>query len=559
MFDDENEAHEGKWAYPDTGVWDADRNVAELIAALPSYKASGLDMITVGMQGGMPGGGVNGPNITTAFEPDGTLKPAWIDRLHRLLAAADQNGIIVEVSLFYLWQEDRMIDEDAVKRGVDNIVDWLVASGYKNVLLEIVNESADDHFLHPILRPGRVHELIESAQQRSAGQLLVATSFRGGVMPPPSVLAIEDFILLHGNKQTPTQLQTLIEQVKNSPEYIARPRPIVVNEDSTSIANMDVAIGEHVSWGYYDQGANDYVHGFQSVPVNWTVNTPEKKNFFSRVAFYTESDPVAPAPSPSESPSPSPVESPSPTPEEPPTPSPTPEEPPSPTPEEPPTPSPTPVESPTPAESPTPTPTPVESPSPTPDESPTPAESPSPSPEPTPSQAPPTVPAGQVVYRVNAGGSAVAGWTADTTSSPSRHVNAAATGNRTYRTWAAIDLSHPSLPDGIPGALFQDERWDPKGGADMQWTFAVTPGTYEVRLYFAEIYSGAQKVGARLFDVSVEGDVVLDNYDVFAEVGANAGVMKSIVTTTDANIDIKFGPHVVENPMIKAIEIVTAD
>ena len=166
---------------------------------------------------------------------------------------------------------------------------------------------------------------------------------------------------------------------------------------------------------------------------------------------------------------------------------------------------------------------------------------------------------GAVVYRVNAGGSEIAGdptWEADTTGNPSGHSNSSST--NTFSQSLSIDTSHASIPVGTPEAVFQSERWDPSGGSEMQWDFAVDPGTYEVRLYFAEIYFDAQSVGARTFDVSIESQQVLDDYDIFADVGANAGVVKSFVVTSDANLDIDFG-HVNENPAIKAIEIIDAN
>jgi len=169
---------------------------------------------------------------------------------------------------------------------------------------------------------------------------------------------------------------------------------------------------------------------------------------------------------------------------------------------------------------------------------------------------------GTVLYRVNAGGPSLTGtpsWDGDTQASPSSFVNAAATGNTTYSTTAAIDTSDPSLPAGTPAALFQDERYDDATSPEMQWNFPVTAGSYEVRLYFAEIWGPAQVVGARKFNVSIEGTQVLSNYDVYADVGANKGVMKSFVVSSDSTLTIDFG-HVAgfENPAIKAIEIVSA-
>lgn len=166
------------------------------------------------------------------------------------------------------------------------------------------------------------------------------------------------------------------------------------------------------------------------------------------------------------------------------------------------------------------------------------------------------VPGGIVVYRVNAGGQALAGtpsWQADTSGQPSPFHN---TGSATFAVNSAINTSHPSLPPGTPAALFQSERFDPAEAPGMQWSFPVTPGPYEVRLYFAEIYSGTKFVGGRIFDVTVEGQLMLDDYDVYAEVGGNTGVMKSFVVTSDSVLNIDFG-HVVQNPAVKAIEIRT--
>lgn len=160
-------------------------------------------------------------------------------------------------------------------------------------------------------------------------------------------------------------------------------------------------------------------------------------------------------------------------------------------------------------------------------------------------------------YRVNAGGPQVTEtpeWAEDSAASPSPYVNTAAAGNNTFSTTQAIDMTHPSVPAGTPQSIFQTERWDPAGDAEMKWSFPVSPGRYQVRLYFAEIYSGAQSVGARVFDVSIEGEVVLNNYDIFADVGGYKGVVKSFFVSSDSTLDIDFG-HVAENPKVSAIEI----
>jgi hypothetical protein len=95
---------------------------------------------------------------------------------------------------------------------------------------------------------------------------------------------------------------------------------------------------------------------------------------------------------------------------------------------------------------------------------------------------------------------------------------------------------------------------------DQQWTFSenVQSGTeYEVRLYFAEIFVTSD--GERAFDVAVEDEPVLDDYDIHADVGHDAGVMKSYtVTPTDGDIDIDLTTEV-DNAKISAIEIVESE
>ena len=82
----------------------------------------------------------------------------------------------------------------------------------------------------------------------------------------------------------------------------------------------------------------------------------------------------------------------------------------------------------------------------------------------------------------------------------------------------------------------------------------VTAGEHTVRLYFAEVGTNQQAIGARKFDVSIEGALVLDDYDIFGEVGGFKGVVKTFTINADSNIDIDFG-KVTQNPQIQAIEI----
>ena len=288
-FDDENPNTVGNWAYPDTGVWDPERNTNEFLAAVPFYANHGLQAVSVNLQGGNPltsAGTDNQDWIVTAYNMDGTLKQAWLDRLDKVIGTCSDNGIVVILGFFYFGQDHRLADEPAILQATDNVTDWLLTQGYTNVLVEINNE-ADVRYNHAILQPARVHELIGRVQSRSGGKLKVSTSFGGGTIPPDSVISQSDFILVHGNGQTSTGIQSMVDQIRAKSSYQAAPKPILFNEDSTSLTNMDAAIAKGASWGYHDKGQSNYVDGFQAPPVNWTINTTAKQDFFNHVASLT--------------------------------------------------------------------------------------------------------------------------------------------------------------------------------------------------------------------------------------------------------------------------------
>lgn len=126
-----------------------------------------------------------------------------------------------------------------------------------------------------------------------------------------------------------------------------------------------------------------------------------------------------------------------------------------------------------------------------------------------------------------------------------------------YRRRSTIDMSHPSVPAGTPEEIFQSTHYDGRSGDNMQFAFMTpTGGTYDVSLYFAEIYRPNQRVGRRVFDVSIDGNIVLDDFDVTAEAGAgDKAIVKTFTIVSDGEINIEFHHDVRENPIISAIEI----
>lgn len=311
IFDDENPDTAHQWVYPDTGVWDADRNVGEFCAALPEYKAHGVDAVTINLQGGMPITKTESvqPWLNTAIDPEGNLKPAYMGRLKQLLQAADDAGIVVIVGLYYFGQDKYMADESAIRNGVINTTLWLLETGYQNILVEINNEADIPHYSHDILTPARVHELIDLCKNtRVDGRgLLATTSFAGGAyhmrkdgvldrqdeeglkkgLPTPAVIEASDFCLVHTNEHDMKTTRDVVNRVRDMAAFQLRPMPICINEDSVRVTNLFAAVDVYAPWGYYDQGENNYQDGYQSVPVNWGINTPNKRAFFDGVAEIT--------------------------------------------------------------------------------------------------------------------------------------------------------------------------------------------------------------------------------------------------------------------------------
>jgi hypothetical protein len=219
--------------------------------------------------------------------------------MRRVLDAADACGMVAILGYFYQGQDERLADEAAVVRAVDAATEWLLQGGWSNVLVEINNE-CNTRYEHAILQPDGVHELIERVQARSERRLLVSTSYGGrGRVPDASVVRVADFLLLHGNGTHDPQL--IAEQVDRTRAVAGyRGQPVLFNEDDhfdflEPWNNCLAALSRHASWGYFDPGAGagglgaagNYTDGYQLVPVNWSINTDRKRQFFDLVARVT--------------------------------------------------------------------------------------------------------------------------------------------------------------------------------------------------------------------------------------------------------------------------------
>ena len=114
--------------------------------------------------------------------------------------------------------------------------------------------------------------------------------------------------------------------------------------------------------------------------------------------------------------------------------------------------------------------------------------------------------------------------------------------------------------------LHSSERSDAK---TFSYAVPVPDGDYTVTLHFAEIYwgavgGGAGGTGKRIFDVTLEDNLVLDNYDISADVGAQTPVAKTIqVTVNDGFINLNLSSEASvggkDFPMLSGLEIIDSD
>jgi len=107
-----------------------------------------------------------------------------------------------------------------------------------------------------------------------------------------------------------------------------------------------------------------------------------------------------------------------------------------------------------------------------------------------------------------------------------------------------------------------------------QYRFEVPPGKYEISFYFAELTGGQinvppynlnedernEQIKRRVFNVSVNGQVALEHFNIAEEYGLARAVVKSTTVTVsnDEGIVIDFTP-IEDEPILNAIQLKKLD
>ncbi|MCM8530886.1 MAG: malectin domain-containing carbohydrate-binding protein [Lentisphaeraceae bacterium] len=125
------------------------------------------------------------------------------------------------------------------------------------------------------------------------------------------------------------------------------------------------------------------------------------------------------------------------------------------------------------------------------------------------------------------------------------------TGGNTFTRATTIDLSEAVLPANE--GVYKSERWGP---FNYSIGSLVPNRLYTVRLHFAEIYFSA--ANKRQFNVEINGSEVLNNFDIFAEVGKDKAIIKEfeVYATNEGEVKIDFIKGAVNNPKVSGIELI---
>jgi hypothetical protein len=260
------------------GQVDPKQNTARVIAALDTYRKHGILAINVSLQCGNAGYGREVPEIRrtnaakagagkgflcSAFLPDGTMKPAWQQRLLSLARALDERGMILDLMYFYQSQDEVLKDPEAIRNAVKNATDFLIDQNLRNVIIEIANEQDVRGWDHELYIERDMGALMEIARERfrikQAPFLLPISASSGPSMKLfDSTIVHADLTIVHGNNWAPGPKGARIKALYDDPRA---PGPILMNEDDNGretseenlqkeLASCDAVWEAGGSWGY---------------------------------------------------------------------------------------------------------------------------------------------------------------------------------------------------------------------------------------------------------------------------------------------------------------------
>ena len=247
-------------------------NTDALIAALDLYKQYGVLAVAVSLQGADPGysperngivrksGALYGSQegtLISAFNSDGSLKPAWTARLDKLLKAADQRGMFVQLTYFQPAQDEALDSPEAIVAASQNITRWLVAGNHRNVIIDVAAgwdvHGEWDHFEFIPRNIANLVNVVREQFNSASFSLPIGAAGGPSMMYPASLAQVCDLVLLDERGLKPDIVARRFEQMSD----YDRPLGVVVdagNQLTHSITSFD----KSASWTYSPLGLTQY-------------------------------------------------------------------------------------------------------------------------------------------------------------------------------------------------------------------------------------------------------------------------------------------------------------
>ncbi len=109
----------------------------------------------------------------------------------------------------------------------------------------------------------------------------------------------------------------------------------------------------------------------------------------------------------------------------------------------------------------------------------------------------------------------------------------------------------------MPGAIFDTERWSTSG---FSYGVPNVPAGTQVfvRLFLGNGFADTSQPGQRVFDITVDGTIVQNDFDMIPAFGHEVGGMLEYLVTSDGTVDIGFVFEGPQNPLVNGIEVVSA-
>lgn len=122
------------------------------VRALDTMAAHGVNAIGVYIQGS--NAGYPDPDAGhDGFERDGRLKPAFADRLERLVREADRRGMVIMVGLMSPRKDQDLYGEAAIQKAVEETAGFLEERKLRNVFVDLMHEfNHGERIDHALLR-----------------------------------------------------------------------------------------------------------------------------------------------------------------------------------------------------------------------------------------------------------------------------------------------------------------------------------------------------------------------------------------------------------------------